>query len=94
MSCPERKGPATLTLKTCSTATTLWQDLCGWASPYYTRRQISYFFRLTFWTPLQVRYHAMDICDQLFQRSHLFRRLVTQHLPQILEHAVGTKASR
>ena len=36
----------------------------------------------------------MDICDQLFQRSHLFRHLTTQHLPQILEHAVGTKASR
>ncbi len=42
----------------------------------------------------QVRFHAMEICDQLFQRSHLFRHLTTQHLPQILEHAVGTKASR
>ena len=36
----------------------------------------------------------MEICDQLFQRSHLFRHLTTQHLPQLLEHAVGTKASR
>ena len=43
---------------------------------------------------VQVRCHAMEICDQLFQRSHLFRWLTTQHLPQILEHAVGTKASR
>ena len=36
----------------------------------------------------------MEICDQLFQRSHLFRHLTTQHLPRLLEHAVGTKASR
>lgn len=36
----------------------------------------------------------MEICDQLFLRSHLFRHLTTQHLPQLLEHAVGTKASR
>ena len=36
----------------------------------------------------------MEICDQLFLRSHLFRHLTMQHLPQLLEHAVGTKASR